>query len=319
MHFLKTSKSIFVLYCLLVFVKAFSQSSYEKYLLHIKSADSLFKLKRYFNSAQEYSAAFGSLGGKGYYYDRYNASRTWAHVNYVDSAFFMLNYIVFGKDRYDEYTHLLNDSDLINLHSDKRWDVLIKKAEVNSFGTNRKLRNQIDKLLSDDQLWSGILVRYNNNAIPKDSIRIENILSKIDSTKKVHYKIIKKIVSKYGYPSYSLVGTLGSQNFWPLVQHQDNHLKFQQRALTLMKREVEKFNASELQYAYLDDRVKINAKELQIFGTQLRLNHDSTSFEPFPIFDSVNLEQRRLSYGLSTLEEYLRIMNIANNGQLKKK
>jgi hypothetical protein len=72
-------------------------------------------------------------------------------------------------------------------------------------------------------------------------------------------------------------------------------------------------------YAYLVDRVKVNTGQLQVYGTQMRLNKDSTSFEPKPVIDPDKLNERRKSVDLSMIESYIEIMNERYHGSLCKK
>ena len=82
---------------------------------------------------------------------------------------------------------------------------------------------------------------------------------------------------------------------------------------------MERKNANPSNYAYLVDRVKVNTNKLQIYGTQMILNKDQTSYEPKPVIDPENLNKRRESVGLGTIEEYIGIMNSHYRGSLSKK
>jgi len=82
-----------------------------------------------------------------------------------------------------------------------------------------------------------------------------------DSVFGTHQKLLSKIFDQYGYPGYDLVGKQGSNNYWLMVQHSDKTPAFQLKVLEAMKKEVDKGNADAKNYAYLVDRVKINAGE----------------------------------------------------------
>jgi len=47
---------------------------------------------------------------------------------------------------------------------------------------------------------------------------IENAVIEIDRS---NNSLIKEVICRYGWPSFSLVGEDGSDAFWLLVQHQD--------------------------------------------------------------------------------------------------
>ena len=89
--------------------------------------------------------------------------------------------------------------------------------------------------------------------------------------------------------------------------------------LEKMKIECERNNASKLYYAYLIDRVKVNSGELQIYGTQMQLNADSSSYEPKPVVEPEKLDERRKKVGLVPISEYIETMNQRYFGTLKNK
>jgi len=132
------------------------------------------------------------------------------------------------------------------------------------------------------------------------------------------YPVLNSLFKQYGYLGYNLVGINGENNFWVLVQHQDEHPEFQDSVLKKMRIEVDKNNANSSYYAYLVDRVKVNTGQLQVYGTQMKLNKDLTSYEPKPCIDPDKLNERRKSMGLSPIEEYTRTMNARYHGTLHK-
>lgn len=138
-------------------------------------------------------------------------------------------------------------------------------------------------------------------------------------TDSLNFIQIKKLFDKYGFLGYDKVGKEGSSNFWLLVQHADKHPSFQDSVLTKMKIEADKGNASLKDYAYLMDRVKINTGQLQIYGTQMVLDSTKTSYTPKPTVEPDKLNERRMSVGLNTIEEYIKIMNKHYFGTLQKK
>ena len=86
-----------------------------------------------------------------------------------------------------------------------------------------------------------------------------------------------------------------------------------------MKIEVDKGKASPSDYAYLVDRVKLHKGEKQIYGTQMQLNSEGTSYTPRSVIEPEKLNERRADVGLSTIEEYIDLMNSRHFGDLKKK
>jgi len=296
----------------------FSQTIPPDYYKFVKKADSLYKLKIYRESGLAYNNAIRAFGGLAYPNDRYNAACSWARANEKDSAFKQLSSLV-KHTKYNNYNHIINDSDLSSLHNDKRWAKLVKKVRRNYEKEMNPLRKKIDAMEYQDQKWLKLQTRYWNKLMPKDSLTEDYLLKKIDSINTSHYNNLERIVKKYGFPNYDKVGYTGCINFWLLVQHQDKHTEFQKKVLVLMKYQVDKKKANATEYAYLTDRVNINTNQLQIYGTQMRLNKDSTSYEPHPVLDPDKLNERRASVGLETIESYINGMNSRNFGRLKKR
>src|SRR5690606_15057756 len=53
---------------------------------------------------------------------------------------------------------------------------------------------------------------------------------------------IKSMYKRFGYLGFDKVGVKASNDFWIIVQHADNDVKFQKRILKSMKKEVPKNN-----------------------------------------------------------------------------
>lgn len=178
---------------------------------------------------------------------------------------------------------------------------------------------EIYDLYLSDQSCREQLRKFNNHELDSSIYNKEVLENSIRTTDSVNFYRLKKITDTYGFPGYTLVGEDFSDSFWNLVQHQDNHLEYQKKVLVLMKIEVDKKNASGTYYAYLTDRVLVNSNEEQEFGTQMRINEAGTSYEPKPVIDPTNLNTRRASVGLTTIEEYIQLMNTRYSGNLNKK
>jgi hypothetical protein len=321
---------IYVCFFCLVQNFAFAQTTPPEYYALVKKADSFYNIHYYNNSALTYSAAFKSLGWKGYPDDRYNAACSWAKAGMPDSAFFNLERIA-SKSDYANSARLVKDHDLMPLHNDRRWKPLLELVSENKEKSernfNKPLLHLLDSLVAEDQKWRSYWRRHNNGEISRDEDTLskeENTLSNVEIMKRMKlsdsldYFCVYDIFIQYGFPGYDIAGTEGSNNFWVLAQHQDKHVGFQDSVLAKMKIAVDAKKASAGNYAYLVDRVKINSGELQVYGTQMTLNADSTSYSPKPIIAPEKVNDRRRSVGLGTIESYIAVMNKRYYGTLKK-
>jgi hypothetical protein len=118
------------------------------------------------------------------------------------------------------------------------------------------------------------------------------------------------ILKQYGFLGVDKVGKEGSDHFWLLVQHCDKYPEFQKAVLKKMDIEVKKANANPNNYAYLYDRVKANAGEKQLFGTQLTYEVATTGRAIIKngLSDSANVDSLRKAYDLPPLKDYLNQM-----------
>jgi len=181
---------------------------------------------------------------------------------------------------------------------------------------NPDLSAYIDSIKNEDQKWRNRLTDKQNGGL--DSLSETHLISEISKADKRHYPLIIKIFLDYGYPSHSLVGEASAHNYWLLVQHQDHQIQFQEKILIAMKGLLDGGQVSLTDYAYLVDRVNINKGEKQVYGTQMILNPEKTSFICKPVFEPDSLDARRKSMGLPPIDFYIHSMNERYHGSLNK-
>ena len=161
------------------------------------------------------------------------------------------------------------------------------------------LIQQIDTMFKNDQLWRKEMMKkestYSQDAIEKRMAQADSI----NALK------AKAIISKYGYPGYSLVGER-SNDFWAIVQHCDDDIPFQEGVLALMKKEIARNNASKENYAYLLDRVLVNKHQKQIYGTQVRVDPKTHVAKPFPLKYPKTVDALRKKMEMQPLAEYMK-------------
>ncbi|MDE3144914.1 MAG: hypothetical protein KGL19_12210 [Bacteroidota bacterium] len=159
-------------------------------------------------------------------------------------------------------------------------------------------------------------LNYSENKI-RDTALYRTILDNWQKSDSLNLAEAKNIFRQYGFPGYNLVGKNASNNFWIIVQHADNDATFQEEYLRSMQNEISANNANISNYAFLVDRVKCNKKEKQVYGTQLWLNKNKTSFAMPDVIEPEKLNDRRKSVGLNSIDEYLKEMNEVYKGKLE--
>lgn len=118
-------------------------------------------------------------------------------------------------------------------------------------------------------------------------------------------KRMKEIVGEIGWPTVSKVGEKGMKNAWLLVQHADRDVEFQIQCLSLMK-EAPEGEVSKKLIAYLEDRVRVNQGQGQLYGTQFI--QEGGKHVPRPIEDEDKVDERREVMGMDTLEDQIKLM-----------
>ncbi len=140
----------------------------------------------------------------------------------------------------------------------------------------------------------------------KDSVKRKGLRSAYKKIDRKNTKELIRIIEKYGWPTISLVGEKASNGAWLIAQHADQEIKFQKRALILLKKNLKDITKSNI--AYLTDRILINQKKPQLFGTQFTKSKNNL-FIPLPIIKAKMVNERRRYYGMPTIESNVKRIN----------
>jgi hypothetical protein len=118
-----------------------------------------------------------------------------------------------------------------------------------------------------------------------------------------HLGRLKEIVDQYGWPGKSLVGEDGANAAWLLVQHATQDPQFMKHCRGLMKRAMENGEAAPKDYAYLEDRVRLQDGKPQLYGTQF-VQDSKGRLVLQPLKDPEDVDIRRRKMGLMPLALY---------------
>lgn len=121
-----------------------------------------------------------------------------------------------------------------------------------------------------------------------------------------HTEKLKEVVGKFGWPTLTMVGKKANWGAWLLVQHSDHDISFQKKALRLMRAAAKKNPQDILKQniAFLQDRILVNSKKKQLYGSQFRWNKKN-KLVLSPVRDMKNIEARRKEYNMPPLQDYL--------------
>lgn len=281
-----------------------------KYAELKNKACNLYENQDYLASAKKYSEAFVTLGNKGNSTDRYNAACSWALANQIDSSFVQL-FRIAEKGNYSNYRHITTDSDLSNLHFDKRWnkvlDLVKRNKEKSEANLDKPLVAILDTIYKEDQ---GLRrqIRKVEEKYGRDSDEMKTHWKTISKKDSINLIKIQKILDKRGWLGQDIIGGQGNMTLFLVIQH--SPIEIQKKYLPMMREAVNKNNARPSNLALLEDRVALRTGKRQIYGSQIGRNQETGEFYVSPIENPEKVDERRAEVGLGTLQEYISNWNI---------
>lgn len=277
----------------------------EPYKLHIATATALYAKGDYKAAATEYSAAFETMGWKGYGPDRYNAARAWSLAGNPDSAFFNLNKLV-NKLGYDNLDELNAEPAFNSLHPLPEWQNLCARVKANQ-PSMPALAKELETIGELDQKYRQMLdsVQGNFGWNSKEMDQLRNIMIRTDSANTAR---VCEILDAKGWLGSKEVGANGNSALFLVIQHAD--MNIQEKYLPMMREAVKNGMARGADLALLEDRVLMRNGKKQIYGSQLRTDPETGVTYFFPIEDVDHVNERRAAVGLEPLEDYARRFGI---------
>lgn len=256
-------------------------------------------------AAELFSSAFAIKGDMSQMEDHYNAARSWALANVADSAFYHLDLVV-NKGGYSNYNHFVSDNDLTSLGKDKRWGVLRDKVMLNKealeVNLDRALVARLDSIYLDDQRY-----RKELDAVADkhgwDSQEVQFLRSTIKEKDSINLVKVKKILDERGWLGKGIIGGQGNTTLFLVIQHAD--IATQRKYLPMMREAVKNGNANASNLALLEDRVALGIGKKQIYGSQIGRNEETGENYVLPLEDPDNVDARRASVGLGSLQNYV--------------
>lgn len=128
---------------------------------------------------------------------------------------------------------------------------------------------------------------------------------------------VTKILDEYGWLGKDKLGSTANSALFLVIQHSD--LKVQERYLPMMRIAVKEGRAAGSSLALLEDRVALGQGKLQIYGSQVRMNHAVNTNYVLPLIDPDNVDERRAAVGLGPLADYVKIWKMVWDVEAYKK
>lgn len=198
---------------------------------------------------------------------------------------------------------ILTDSDFKFLYPTSYWKAVVKTID-SIYPTlfpsikEKNLAVELYHIFLKDQQSRGLGIKRKDAMFNYDEENLERV---------------KKIIEKYGWPTFSMVGKTAANGAFLVIQHADPQT--QQKYYPLLAAAVSKNEADKESYALLTDRLSVHTKGFQIYGTQVFRKRDKVTgrlseYRYFPIKDEKEVDIRRKEMGLVPIKQYFRFYGI---------
>ncbi|MSR73094.1 hypothetical protein EXS61_00585 [Candidatus Parcubacteria bacterium] len=153
---------------------------------------------------------------------------------------------------------------------------------------NQILISQLESLLDKDQT--------NIKLFREDKISEDNLVQ----IQKDNFIFIKQFIKENGFPFINVSSEKAYRAAFLVIQH-SGETAYLQETIDLFNNKTDK-EIIKSDLAYLIDRVRILNKQLQLYGTQYRIEHKNVTF--FDLEDESNIEKRRKEMNMESFEDY---------------
>lgn len=113
---------------------------------------------------------------------------------------------------------------------------------------------------------------------------------------------VTAIIDSAGWLGADVIGQKANQALFLVIQHGDAKPEIQAQYLPLMREAVDEGKANSWELALLEDRVRVNHHQPQIYGSQIGWKDGKPYMQP--IEDEEHVNERRAAVRLEPLEKY---------------
>ncbi|MGK0413825.1 MAG: hypothetical protein ACJA1B_002035 [Polaribacter sp.] len=300
---------LIVAFTVFSFINLNAQTPNKSYSELIRAGWKLCLDKKFEASAKLYEQAF-DVNSNAPLNDRYNAACINSLANNASAAYKHL-FIVANDLKWHDINHLKNDTDLINIRNDKRWQELISVMNKNKFEEQKHFDKDLvailDKIYFDDQSTRN-QIRSKEEKYGRDSKEMRAFWQTILKNDSINLLKVSKILDAQGWPSKKRIGKQGTSTLFLVIQHAD--LQAQTKYLPMINNAVASGNLPKRQYAMFYDRLVLRQGKRQVYGTQLASHKERKDSYVLPLEDAGNVDKRRAEMGLNSMQENLNRWNL---------
>ena len=141
--------------------------------------------------------------------------------------------------------------------------------------------------------WS--LVEWGSSPLPDSVERL------LETNRRITARF-REIVDEHGWPGRSLVGRLGADAAWLLLQHADTEQEFRRTCIELLQEAVPEGEADPRHLGLIADRVESVENGHQVFGTDIIVKDGKAQLQ-WPLVEPDRVDALRQEIGLPPLEQ----------------
>lgn len=173
---------------------------------------------------------------------------------------------------------------------EKEREKIALKIKLNELrSSDQTIRHEIDRLEAAGYTTSQVY----NSPVGKYWMEID----------RKNCRELKEILKKFGWPTISVYGEEADNAAWLVAQHADFDHPFQKQVLQLLAKKLKTKEIADRNYGYLLDRVRVNEKKLQVYGTQGYCLKKSL-WVPRPMEKPSQVDERRKTLGIEPMSAY---------------
>ena len=238
---------------------------------------------------------------------RYNGACAAALAGDPETAFSRLyTKLAREKDWYSD--NIDNDDDLISLHQDDRWQILldslsIRKRRIEA-NFDKPLRRRLQMIMKTDQEVR-IAFMAARNQMPYDSIAVAEAEKEMQRVDRINQEQICKILDTRGWVGCDKVGNAVGA-YWAVIQHAG--LEVQKKYFPLFQEAALKGDIAREGLAMMEDRINLFEGKPQRYGSQI-VDDDKGGKMVYQLLDAQQVDKWRSEMGMEPLEDYLKRMD----------
>lgn len=277
----------------------------------ISKADSCFMAGDFALSSDFFTLAFRTPDAAPQSFHYCNAAEVAARAGDTYNAFERL-YELTDRDKNWYTANFATNEVWLPLHNDPRWQplcdtVTARQARIEK-DYDHALISRLNAIQQRDQQPRHAYL-FALQTTPENRPLLDSLIREMQAADSVNILEIKDILTTYGFPQKSKVGTANT-TIWMIIQHSDNIPAFQRECLPMLTQAALQGEIDKWQVAMLEDRIALSEGRPQKYGSQIVTNEAGKQVI-YTLLDPEQVDRWRAEAGMEPLQTYATRMHAA--------